>query len=905
MTEPSAPWIDLYAGVPRTISPRHLTGLAMFLANLRRGSERPLVHYFGTTLSAGEIDAQSDAVAVALGAAGVGVGDRVAMYLQNVPQVLVSVLAAWKCGAVLVPCNPMLRDQELVKILVDSGCRVLICHDDLYADVASKVVHSTAVDLVITTAAGDLLQAGEQPALLSGLTPVETGSTVAWLDILEMRRGQVPDPVELTGDDVALMVYTSGTTGAPKAAMCTHANVVFATSVYQEWLGITSDDVILGLAPLFHVTGLIGHVALAMLAGSPLVLFYRFDADEACRLAEKHRASFTVSAVTAFIALLNSPAMGRYDLSSLRKVYTGGAPTPPGALEDWFQRTGSRIHPMYGLTEVTSPAHMTPFGGRPPVDPVTGVISIGVPVFNTHVRIVNEDGETAANREVGELLISGPQVIPGYWQKPEETAKTLAGGELRTGDVGFMDELGWFYLVDRKKDMIVASGFKVWPREVEEILYQHEAVREAAVVGVPDPYRGETVKAIISLKAGASVTADEIKAFARVRMAAYKYPRVVEIVDELPKTTSGKILRRAVQPVTGDPMTSPAPLDVTYAELRAALESRAVIELGVTWLVLGSGEAARSGRAVELYDRLEKMLAQVRADGEFLDRAAFLDANDSYHQYLVGLADNERLSAGFRRLGLRGLFEQALKDSAAASEQVVLQHERLTDAVAAGNVRGAHEAIIAWAEAARDRIHAALGGDSADAGDPPTVDPTPPDAPTGSPAGTVVPAQGEGRAALGRQRAGLAEALDARAALEIGILRLVGDGMTVADREQLVARLVARTPLVRGADPIHVTRYVHADDAFHRSFVGVLRNDALLDVYTSFGIAELMQQAMGAMLPAARAVMDDHRHLTDALLIGDTDAASAAIAAEAREVRAVLLGASWSDDDAALHPMSR
>jgi long-chain acyl-CoA synthetase len=202
---------------------------------------------------------------------------------------------------------------------------------------------------------------------------------------------------------------------------------------------------------------------------------------------------------------------------------------------------------MYGLTEATSPTHMTPHGVVPPVDLRTGAISIGVPVFNTAVRVVTEAGADAAPGEIGEFLIAGPQVVPGYWQKPAETARTLARGELRTGDIGFMDEAGWFYLVDRKKDMIVASGFKVWPREVEEVLYLHPSVREAAVVGMPDAYRGETIKAVISLKPGHETTPEAIKAFARERMAAYKYPRLVEIVDELPKTTSGKIMRRALR----------------------------------------------------------------------------------------------------------------------------------------------------------------------------------------------------------------------------------------------------------------------------------------------------------------------------------------------------------------------
>jgi long-chain acyl-CoA synthetase len=443
----------------------------------------------------------------------------------------------------------MLRERELVKILGDAGCRVLICQDDLYSDVVRAALSTIGVRHTITTSALDYLEPDAPvPAVLAASHRTRHAGVADLQELVALHDGQTPTPAVITSDDVAFMVYTSGTTGEPKAAMNTHKNVVFATSVYQKWIGFGEADAILGLAPLFHVTGLIGHVALAFLTGSPLILFYRFDVDEACRLAAAHRATFTVSAVTAFIALLNSSAMGRHDLSSLTKVYTGGAPTPPGVLDEWHARTGTRIQPMYGLTEATSPTHMTPPGVVAPIDPRSGVMSMGIPVFNTDVRIVTESGDEAEPGEIGELVIAGPQIVPGYWRKPKETAAALPDGALRTGDVGFMDEQGWFYLVDRKKDMIVASGFKVWPREVEEVLYLHPAVREAAVVGVPDAYRGETIKAVISLKPGYEVTPEEIKGFARSQLAAYKYPRFVEIMDELPKTTSGKILRRLLQP---------------------------------------------------------------------------------------------------------------------------------------------------------------------------------------------------------------------------------------------------------------------------------------------------------------------------------------------------------------------
>jgi long-chain acyl-CoA synthetase len=231
----------------------------------------------------------------------------------------------------------------------------------------------------------------------------------------------------------------------------------------------------------------------------------------------------------------------------MTKVLSGGAPVFPAVVERWEGLTGNYIHNAYGLTETTSPSHVGPFGSRAPVDPTSGALSVGVPVSNTVVRVVDDDGRDLPVGEVGEIVIRGPQVVPGYWNKPEETAHALPEGELHTGDVGFMDADGWFYLVDRKKDQINAGGYKIWPREVEDVLYGHPAVREAAVVGVPDSYRGETVKAVVSLKAGAELQPDELIAFARERMAAYKYPRVVEVVDELPKTVSGKILRRELR----------------------------------------------------------------------------------------------------------------------------------------------------------------------------------------------------------------------------------------------------------------------------------------------------------------------------------------------------------------------
>ena len=878
------PWLGLYHSVPPSIEPKARTGLEMFRDTVAAHRDAALVHYFDRSSTAGQLDAWSDALAVALQERGAEPGERIAMYLQNIPQVFVAVLAAWKCGAVIVPCNPMLRERELTKILADSGSRILISQEDLYADVARAALPATAVQHAITTSPFDLLDGSTAtPRVLSGTRRLRHDGVADLFELVNARAGQVPQPVDITGDDVAFMVYTSGTTGEPKAAMNTHRNVVFATSVYERWIGLTPQDAILGLAPLFHVTGLIGHVTLAMLTASPLVLFYRFDVDEACRLTQLHRATFTVSAVTAFIALLNSEAMGKFDLSSLTKVYTGGAPTPPGVLADWHAKTGTRIHPMYGLTEATSPTHMTPHSSIPPVDSRTGAMSVGVPVFDTDVRILTDAGYDAAPYEIGELVIAGPQIIPGYWQKPKETAASLSGGELRTGDVGFMDDNGWFYLVDRAKDMIVASGFKVWPREVEEVLYLHPAVREAAVIGISDPYRGETIKAVISLKAGHSVTAGEIKAFARERMAAYKYPRVVEIVDDLPKTTSGKIMRRLLQTTTleaGSPLRG-AELElvtVTYPQLRAAVEARAVLEVGAIWLRLSRGAIPRSTAEV-LYERLQAMLGQLDEVGRFLDRDAFLAASEAYHAAVIDLAENEHLSRAFRRLRLRELLTSVLKDTPATPDRIVPLHEYLTDSVVATNAAGAVKAILTWGEASRANIRVVLGAEE------PADDELRP--------GSIVEDLSIAQAKEQNSREGdvdaLMMALDARAALEIGITQTLGAALTgETEREALVARLRAFTPLVRGTSPAHVARYVRGDDAFHRIFLSLLRNPLLFEIYNGMDVPELMRRVLEAAPPSIREVFDDHKDLTDALRGGEAEATAAAITDHVNRVRSAL-----------------
>lgn len=541
------PWLALYdAGIPSDIKLEYSNCLEMFKAGVERAPDRTLVHYFENSLSLTEVDRMTDALAVGLRDLGVQPGDRVAVYLQNVPQFLLAQVATWKAGAIMVSVNPMLKEKELSLMLTDSGASALICLESLYGQVAADVVPRTSVRTVVTTSELDL--AGDTgTSLFAGVQRQRHDGTHDLLELIRRHQDERTDPVDLAPDDVAVLTYTSGTTGPPKGAMNTHGNVVFNSQAYRDWMYLNEEDVVLAVAPLFHVTGLIGHLGVAMLVPIPMVVAYRFDAATMLEAIERYGATFTVGSITVFIALMNDPTANDRDLTSLSKVYSGGAPIAPPTVDAFEEQLGAYIHNIYGLTETTSPSHAVPFHRRAPVDPNSGALSVGVPIFNTVVKVVDEQGKELPPGEVGEFVTIGPQVVPGYWEKPEETDNAIPGGELHTGDVGFMDEEGWFYVVDRKKDMINVSGYKVWPRDVEDVLYSHPAVREAAVVGVGDPYRGETVKAFVSLKPGRTATEEELKAFCKERMAAYKYPREIEMVDELPKTVTGKILRRELR----------------------------------------------------------------------------------------------------------------------------------------------------------------------------------------------------------------------------------------------------------------------------------------------------------------------------------------------------------------------
>jgi long-chain acyl-CoA synthetase len=518
--------------------------LETFRARVAAAPASAALIYFDTVITAAELDTASDALAVALIERGLCRDGRVAIYLQNIPQYVITLLAVWKVGAAAVPINPMLTPREVAKLVADATPQVLIALDELHTAGLAEALRDSPIEHIITTSALDWQNDFDPRVLpLRGAAPGQTEDLRCLIADYTERRPPIHTP---PASDTAVITYTSGTTGKPKGANNTHINIAAGGEWYTRWFDLDNSDVILGVAPLFHVTGLTGHVAAAVTAGAPLVLFYRFHPDVVLDIIRRHRPTFTVGALTVFIALAESGA-SRDDLASLTTIASGGAPVASGVLARFHKRFGHYIHNVYGMTETTSPVLAVPLGVDAPVDPQTAALSVGKPVPGTEVRVCNDDGQPVPTREIGEITVRGVQVVSSYWRQPAESAAAFRGPWLLTGDVGYVDDDGWFYLVDRKKDMIVASGYKVWPREIEDVLYTHDAVLEAAVVGQPDPYRGESVKAFVSLREGHELVPGQLIDFCKDRLAAYKYPRDIEIVDVLPKTVTGKILRRALR----------------------------------------------------------------------------------------------------------------------------------------------------------------------------------------------------------------------------------------------------------------------------------------------------------------------------------------------------------------------
>lgn len=545
------PWLSAYPpGRPPHLRREFATALDVFDAAVVHHPEAPALLYFDATLTWGQVDRAAEALAALLVARGFAPGDRLALCLQNDPAFVIGLVAAWKAGGTAAPLSPMSTSDELARSIAAFTPSALLVLDDLYDDRVRPVLAAgtTGIRVVVTTSALDG-QHDDDPRIFRGVSRLRPADTIDLTGLVAGYQGTHDVAATLAQrrvgpSDVAVLAATSGTTGPSKGAQVTHANLAFNAQVYRDWTGLTPGEPILALAPIFHVTGLVGGVVLAMLTAAPLVLTHRIDPGVIAEAARRHRPAFCAAVITAYIALADSPDVTAGDLASLRLRYSGGAPIDPEVAERLEAELGGYIHNIYGQTETTSPSHAVPPGTRAPVDPDSGALSVGIPVFDTVVRVVDDDGHDLPVGEIGELVTTGPQVIPGYWHDPVATADAFSGGALRTGDVGFMDEAGWFYVVDRKKDQINAAGYKVWPSEVERVLGGHPDILEAAVVGIPDEYRGETVKAFVVPRPGADPDIDDVIAHCRTQLAAYKSPREIEPVTALPRTATGKIMRR-------------------------------------------------------------------------------------------------------------------------------------------------------------------------------------------------------------------------------------------------------------------------------------------------------------------------------------------------------------------------
>ncbi len=505
------------------------------------------LHFMGKELTFQEVYLQAKKVANYFQKLGIQKGDRVAIMLPNTPQAVIAYYGALMTGAIVVQTNPLYTERELEYQMKDSGSKLIVCLDILYKRVMN-VKPQTDLEHVVVTGIKDylpfpknLLYPIVQKKEYGKFEKAQHGGNVhLWVNMLKESNDHVKEVEVDPKEDLALLQYTGGTTGFPKGVMLTHYNLVANTQMSEAWMYKIEKgkEITLGILPFFHVYGMTAVMNLCIMTASKIVLIPKFDVDEVLKAIQNQKPTLFPGAPTIYVGLLNHPRIKEYDLSSIEACISGSAPLPVEVQEQFEKVTGGKLVEGYGLSESSPVTHANLLWDKR----VNG--SIGLPWPDTDAKIVNEEMEEVAPGEIGELAVKGPQVMKGYWNRPEETEKVLKDGWLLTGDMGYMDEEGFFYIVDRKKDMIIAGGYNIYPREIEEVLYEHEAVQEAVVAGIPDPYRGETVKAYVVLKEGSNITEEELNEFCRKNLAAYKVPRIYEFRDELPKTAVGKILRR-------------------------------------------------------------------------------------------------------------------------------------------------------------------------------------------------------------------------------------------------------------------------------------------------------------------------------------------------------------------------
>ena len=524
-------------GQPRTLELPNASVYANLEASAQKHPQRAAIDYYGSRLSYGELKRQVDALAGFLQRRyGVARGDRVLLYAQNSPQFVIAYYAILRADAVVVPVNPMNRTEELRHYVEDSDAAVAFAGNDVL-----RYLEPLGVKHVLPVVYSDYLNASSDLPVPDFVKAPGPG---LWREALAA--DLQPGPHRARPKDLAVMPYTSGTTGKPKGCMHTHRSVQATTVAYLYWRGAQDESVVLAALPMFHVTGMQAGMNAPIHTAATLVVLSRWDRDCAALQIERARVTNWSAITTMLVDFLSNPELEKYDLSSLRVLGGGGAAMPEALARKLEEVIGLPYVEGYGLSETMAPTHI-----NPPHRPKRQCG--GIPFFDTDARVLDvESSRELGPNQVGEIVVRGPQVFQGYWKQPEATAQAFLqhDGErfFRTGDLGYYDEEGYFFITDRLKRMINCSGFKVWPAEVEAMLYAHPAIQEACVIGSPDGYRGETVKAVVVLKSNSqNTTSKEIIDWARERMAAFKVPRVVEFAPELPKTATGKILWRKLQ----------------------------------------------------------------------------------------------------------------------------------------------------------------------------------------------------------------------------------------------------------------------------------------------------------------------------------------------------------------------
>lgn len=539
------PWLKFYEpGTPEAIDIPEIPLCQLLEDSAKDFPDTTACVFLGQEKSYKIINEEADRLANALNKLGIKQGDVVAIMLGNMPQFLTAFFGALKAGAILTLVNPLYQAPEIQFQLNDSGAKAIIIIDIMH-DNYNKIRDKTKVEHTIVTTMADAF-----PGMQVSFTPPDAKGYHLWGELLEKAGTKSPKISIKPKDTPAVLLYTGGTTGVPKGAILTHYNLVSNAHQCRNWIAFAqrgSGEATLAVLPFFHSFGLTVVLLNTVLLAAKLVLHPRPDLDQILRDIPRHKIAYFPGVPTLYASLLQRDDLDQYDLSSVTACLSGAAPLPMAVAKAFEEMAGANLVEGYGLTEASPVTHCNPIQEKPPFDKKREG-SVGIPMSNTLAKIIDLDtGEDLPPGQVGELVIKGPQIMKGYWNKPEETAAQLTDGWLHTGDIAKMDEDGYFYIVDRAKQMIDRAGFKVWPRDVEEVLFEHPKIADAAVFGVPDEQRGETVMAVVVLKEGEEATAKEIIEYTKDKLAYYKRPQFVEFRDELPKSMVGKTLRRVLQ----------------------------------------------------------------------------------------------------------------------------------------------------------------------------------------------------------------------------------------------------------------------------------------------------------------------------------------------------------------------